>query len=180
MDAMTPPGSQTADTHSHLVRPESMEWQKTRFPGCEAKTLLFDRATGLMTALDAVCAGCGAARPRARQHRADLRARGQPGRQGRPGAGHRVQRPANSSGASRAAATSPGARRAADAGDLPGPQQVLRSRRPRRRCRGPGLGRDLGSYRQTLIRSAHCRVLHARSARNPVATGCRLVSKPAQ
>jgi anti-sigma factor ChrR (cupin superfamily) len=51
MDAVTPKGSQTADTHSHLVRPASMEWQKTRFPGCEAKTLLFDRATGLMTAL---------------------------------------------------------------------------------------------------------------------------------
>jgi anti-sigma factor ChrR (cupin superfamily) len=51
MDAVTPKGSQTADTHSHIVRPQSMEWQKTRFPGCEAKTLLFDRATGLMTAL---------------------------------------------------------------------------------------------------------------------------------
>src|SRR3954465_6400485 len=37
--------------HSHLVRPQDMEWQKTRFPGCEAKTLLFDRASGLMTAL---------------------------------------------------------------------------------------------------------------------------------
>jgi anti-sigma factor ChrR (cupin superfamily) len=48
MDAMTP---KTSDTHSHVVRPESMEWQQTRFPGCEAKTLLFDRATGLMTAL---------------------------------------------------------------------------------------------------------------------------------
>src|SRR3979409_1184486 len=48
MDAVTP---QTADTHSHIVRPENMEWQKTRFPGCEAKTLLFDRSTGLMTAL---------------------------------------------------------------------------------------------------------------------------------
>src|ERR1700693_5658919 len=51
MDAATPKGSQTADTHSHVVRPESMEWQKTRFPGCEAKTLLFDRTTGLMTPL---------------------------------------------------------------------------------------------------------------------------------
>src|ERR1035437_3715689 len=51
MDAATPKGSQTADRHSHLVRPQNMEWQKTRFPGCEAKTLLFDRATGLMTAL---------------------------------------------------------------------------------------------------------------------------------
>ena len=31
MDAVTPKGAQTADTHSHLVRPDSMEWQKTRF-----------------------------------------------------------------------------------------------------------------------------------------------------
>ena len=37
--------------HSHLVRPAAMEWQKTRFPGCEAKTLLFDAETGLVTAL---------------------------------------------------------------------------------------------------------------------------------
>ena len=51
MDAVTPKGSQSSDTHSHLVRPSTMEWQKTRFPGCEAKTLLFDRSTGLMTAL---------------------------------------------------------------------------------------------------------------------------------
>ncbi len=51
MDAVTPKGAETAETHSHLVRPDSMEWQKTRFPGCEAKTLLFDRTTGLMTAL---------------------------------------------------------------------------------------------------------------------------------
>ena len=28
-----------------------MEWKKTRFPGCEAKTLMFDPKTGLMTAL---------------------------------------------------------------------------------------------------------------------------------
>src|ERR1700758_1865042 len=51
MDAVTPKHPETADTHSHLVRPQDMEWQKTRFPGCEAKTLLFDRKTGLMTAL---------------------------------------------------------------------------------------------------------------------------------
>src|SRR3981081_1075998 len=42
----------------------------------------------------------------------------------------------------------------ADARDLPGPQQVLRGRRPRRRCRGPGLGRDLGSHRQGLTPDA--------------------------
>ena len=51
MDSVTPTGPQTADAHSHLVQPQNMEWQKTRFPGCEAKTLLFDRTTGLMTAL---------------------------------------------------------------------------------------------------------------------------------
>src|ERR1700761_6752199 len=51
LDTVTPKGPQTSDTHSHLVQPQSMEWQKTRFPGCEAKTLLFERTTGLMTAL---------------------------------------------------------------------------------------------------------------------------------
>ena len=28
-----------------------MEWQKTRFPGCEVKTLLFDPESGLVTVL---------------------------------------------------------------------------------------------------------------------------------
>ena len=51
MDAVTPTSAKAADTHSHLVQPAGMEWQTTRFPGCEAKTLLFDRTTGLMTAL---------------------------------------------------------------------------------------------------------------------------------
>ena len=51
MDAITPKAKSKADAHSHLVRPKDMEWQKTRFPGCEAKTLLFDRTSGLMTAL---------------------------------------------------------------------------------------------------------------------------------
>jgi anti-sigma factor ChrR (cupin superfamily) len=48
MDAVTP---KTKDEHSHVVRPADMDWQKTRFPGCEAKTLLFDKATGVVTAL---------------------------------------------------------------------------------------------------------------------------------
>lgn len=51
MDATTPKTSKTANTHSHLIRPDSMEWQKTCFPGCEVKTLLLDPATGLMTVL---------------------------------------------------------------------------------------------------------------------------------
>ena len=51
MDAVTPKTERAADQHSHVVRPASMEWQKTRFAGCEVKPLLFDRATGLVTAL---------------------------------------------------------------------------------------------------------------------------------
>ena len=50
MDAITKTKEQ-AGAHSHVVRPADMEWQKTRFPGCEVKTLLFDRETGLVTAL---------------------------------------------------------------------------------------------------------------------------------
>ena len=52
--AMTRPTTKTrdaADAHSHVVRPATMAWQNTRFPGCEVKTLLFDAKTGLITAL---------------------------------------------------------------------------------------------------------------------------------
>jgi anti-sigma factor ChrR (cupin superfamily) len=51
MDAMIKTKHDQAGTHSHVVRPTDMEWQKTRFPGCEVKTLLFDAQTGLVTAL---------------------------------------------------------------------------------------------------------------------------------
>lgn len=51
MDAVTTKSKPTADEHSHVVRPANMEWQKTRFPGCEVKTLLFDASSGLVTAL---------------------------------------------------------------------------------------------------------------------------------
>src|SRR5947209_7735024 len=51
MDAVTATANKTADPHSHVVRPANMAWQKTRFPGCEVKTLLFDRDSGLVTAL---------------------------------------------------------------------------------------------------------------------------------
>ena len=52
MDAVTPKSKHdTADTHSHVVRPRDMEWKKTRFPGCEVKGLLLDKSTGLVTAL---------------------------------------------------------------------------------------------------------------------------------
>ena len=53
MDAVTETKDHAADDdlRSHLVRAADIEWQKTRFPGCEVKSLLFDRGTGLATAL---------------------------------------------------------------------------------------------------------------------------------
>ena len=52
MDAVTPKGGpDTLGTHSHVVRPAEMEWKATRYPGCEVKPLLVDKATGLVTAL---------------------------------------------------------------------------------------------------------------------------------
>ena len=51
MDAVTPKPVSPADLRSHHVRVGEMQWQKTRFPGCEVKTLLFDRDSGLVTAL---------------------------------------------------------------------------------------------------------------------------------
>jgi len=50
MDTVTKTKDEVA-THSHVVRPVEMEWQKTRFSGCEVKPLLFDKETGLVTAL---------------------------------------------------------------------------------------------------------------------------------
>src|SRR5229473_1884959 len=59
MDAITPKGKGPTDLRSHLVRAAEMEWQQTRFPGCEAKTLLFDPASGLVTALMRFAPGAG-------------------------------------------------------------------------------------------------------------------------
>jgi len=36
---------------SHFVRPRDLPWEKARFPGCEVKTLMFDRESGMVTAL---------------------------------------------------------------------------------------------------------------------------------
>jgi anti-sigma factor ChrR (cupin superfamily) len=51
MDAITPKRASPADSLARHVRVDELEWQKTRFPGCEAKTLLFDKESGLVTAL---------------------------------------------------------------------------------------------------------------------------------
>ena len=51
MDAITPKTTSPADLLSRHVRVDELEWKPTRFPGCEVKTLLFDRDSGLVTAL---------------------------------------------------------------------------------------------------------------------------------
>jgi len=53
MDAVTPKGEKQTgvEGHSHVVRPAEMDWQKTSFPGCEAKPLYFDPKTGIATLL---------------------------------------------------------------------------------------------------------------------------------
>jgi anti-sigma factor ChrR (cupin superfamily) len=55
MDAVTPRDETVL--HSHTVRPAEMDWQTTRFPGCEIKTLLFDAGSGLVTALTRLAPG---------------------------------------------------------------------------------------------------------------------------
>ena len=42
---------------SRLVDVESLPWQKTRYPGIEVKTLLFDRCSGLVTSLTRMAPG---------------------------------------------------------------------------------------------------------------------------
>src|ERR1700692_4181981 len=107
MDAVTRKGPQTADSHSHLVRPANMEWQKTRFPGCEAKTLLFDHATGLMTALMRFAPGAVLPDHEHVNIEQTYVLEGSLGDKEGPQKAWRPK-PANSSGARRAAATSRG------------------------------------------------------------------------
>jgi ChrR Cupin-like domain len=138
MDAVTPKGSETVDAHSHLVRPATMEWQKTRFPGCEAKTLLFDRATGVMTALMRFAPG--AVLPDHEHVNIE---------QTYVLEGHLVDKEGPAKGIeARQPPRRMVSRGRADARDVSGPQQVLRGGWARRRCRGAGLERDLGAYRQ--------------------------------
>jgi quercetin dioxygenase-like cupin family protein len=54
MDAITPGVAAHATLdgkRSRHVNVNDLPWEKTRFPGCEAKTLLFDPKTGLATVL---------------------------------------------------------------------------------------------------------------------------------
>ena len=104
--------SQTsADQHSHVVRPANMEWQKTRFPGCEVKTLLFEPQTGLVTALMRFAPGAVLPDHEHVKIEQTYVLEGRLVDKEGPAAGLEVG-PASSSGARPAAATSPGRRRA--------------------------------------------------------------------
>lgn len=61
---MTSPVTPNATNHtglgplaSRVVRVADLPWEKTKFAGVEAKTLVFDRGTGLVTALLRMAAG---------------------------------------------------------------------------------------------------------------------------
>lgn len=43
--------AQAESLRARVVRPDTMPWDKMRFPGCETKTLLFDPNSGLATVL---------------------------------------------------------------------------------------------------------------------------------
>ena len=49
-DLKVPPAV-SADLASRFVDVQKLPWEKTRFPGIEQKTLLLDKASGLLTAL---------------------------------------------------------------------------------------------------------------------------------
>ena len=51
MDAVTPQSKHDTPRPIPHRPPAEMEWKKTRFPGCEVKGLLFDKDTGVVTAL---------------------------------------------------------------------------------------------------------------------------------
>ena len=51
MTAATAHKDPAEDLLSRVVRARDMPWQKTRFPGCHTKTLLFDSKSGLVTLL---------------------------------------------------------------------------------------------------------------------------------
>jgi quercetin dioxygenase-like cupin family protein len=147
MDAVTPKSLDPADLRSHHVRVGEMEWQETRFPGCEVKTLLFDRASGLVTALMRFAPGAVLPDHEHVKVEQTYVLEGKLVDREGPDAGLSVPqgdfvwRPAGS----RHSAWCPQGR--ARAGNLPAAQQVLRERRPRDRHRGPRLVGDLGRDR---------------------------------
>ena len=132
--------SQLPPLASRFVEVAALPWEKTRFPGVETKTLLVDRATGVVTSLLKFAPGarlpdhehvlieqtfvlegslvCGEGECKAGDFVWAAR------RQPPPGLGRAAGRP--------------------DARDVPDSQQILRGRRPRDRRDRARLERSLG------------------------------------
>src|SRR5947207_1908206 len=132
MDAVTPK-SQKSEQHSHVVRPANMQWQPTRFPGCEVKTLLFDRDSGLVTALMRFAPG--AILPDHEHVKIE---------QTYVLEGKLVDREGPAAGLEVGPGERLDAGRRPHAGDVSGPQQVLRARWTRHRRKRWRLGKRLG------------------------------------
>ena len=134
---------QDLDEHSHFVRPDEMPWDKMRFPGCEVKTLLFDPKSGLATVLMKM--EPGAVLPD-HEHvlieQTYVLSGSLVDKEG-PAFGLEVQGRRIRVAHARQPAFGLVAEGRHLPRHVPDPQQVLRSARPRHRCRRQGLGSGL-------------------------------------
>ena len=146
MDAAT---SKTLDNHSHVVRPAEMEWKKTRFPGCEVKGLLRDKQTGLVTALMRLAPGAVLPDHEHVKIEQTYMLEGKLVDKEGPVAGLSVGPVRLARGRHTPCRVDAGGW--ADAGDVPGAQQILRGRRPRHRHIGCRLGQHLGPRVRGLV-----------------------------
>ena len=145
--------TKSADQHSHVVRPANMEWQKTRFPGCEVKTLLFDPETGLVTALMRFAPGAVLPDHEHVKIEQTYVLEGKLVDKEGPAAGLEVEARRIRLARGRQPPRRLDARRRPDARDVPDPEQIPRARRPRHRLRRPGLGERLGPRTEGLSAS---------------------------
>ena len=130
--------------HSHVVRPAEMEWKKTRFPGCEVKGLLLDRQTGLVTALMRLAPGAVLPDHEHVKIEQTFILEGKLVDKLRPCGGLKCRSRRVRLARSRHTPCRLDAGGWADAGDVPGAQQILRGRRPRHRHIRRRLGQHLG------------------------------------
>ena len=143
MDAPTPK-SAAHDLRSHHVRVGELEWKPTRFAGCEVKTLLFDRDSGLVTALMRFAPGAVLPDHEHVKIEQTLVLEGKLVDREGPDSGLEVPKGDFVWRPGRQPAFSLVPRGRADARDVPGAQQVLRARRPRHRHHRRRLGQALG------------------------------------
>ena len=132
------------DLRSHHLRPRDMPWQKLRFPGCEMKTLLFDPKSGMATMLFKMAPGAVLPDHEHVLIEQTYVLEGSLVDKEGPDAGIEVgaRRIRLASGRQPARGLEPEGRLVSR--HVPDPQQVLRTGRPRGRCRRQGLAIGLG------------------------------------